>query len=68
MTETKSFGMRDVANADSVFVPKMYSKITAKHEGNIIMSALSVECVLAVASLGSKGNTEKEISYYKCLL
>ena len=61
LTENNSFGMKDVAKADSEFVPRIYSKVTSKHEGNLIMSALSIECVLAVASLGSKGNTEKEI-------
>jgi len=53
LTENNSFGMKDVAKADSEFVPRIYSKVTSKHEGNLIMSALSIECVLAVASLGS---------------
>jgi len=62
LSEKKSFSLQHIAKAGSKLAPKLYSKVIAEKEGsNIIMSALSVECVLAVASLGAKGNTAKEI-------
>ena len=61
LAEKRSTGLKEIAASDNKFVPKIYSKVTSKLEGNVIMSALSVECLLAIACLGSKGNTEKKI-------
>ena len=63
MSERTSYGMKNIANANGKFTPKLYSEVTSKLEGkNLIMSSLSIECLLAVTMLGAKGNTAKEIS------
>jgi len=63
LSERESFGMKNIANANGKFTPKLYSEVISKLEGkNVIMSSLSIECLLAVTMLGAKGNTAKEIS------
>ena len=63
MSERTSYGMKNIANANGKFTPKLYSEVISKLEGkNMIMSSLSIECLLAVTMLGAKGNTAKEIS------
>ena len=53
--------IKAIAKSDSVFAPKLYEGVITKTEGNVILSALSVESVLAIVFLGAKGNTAIEI-------
>ena len=43
--------MKNIAKANGKFTPKLYSEVTSKLEGkNLIMSSLSIECLLAVTT------------------
>ena len=53
--------IQGIAKSDAIFVPQLYSKLISKGDKNVIMSALSVECVLAIAFLGAKGETATQI-------
>ena len=61
LSENGGNEIQAIAKSDSVFAPKLYEEVITKTDGNVILSALSVESVLAIAFLGAKGNTEKEI-------
>ena len=51
-----------IAEVDDHFRSTLYAEIAKKEDGkNLIMSALGMEYVLAVAYLGSKGNTASEL-------
>ena len=51
-----------IAEVDDHFRSNLYAEIAKKEDGkNLIMSALGMEYVLAVAYLGSKGNTASEL-------
>lgn len=54
-------GIQDIAKSNDILVPQLYSKVVSKCDGNVIMSALSLECVLAITFLGSKGETADQI-------
>ena len=56
-----SKNIKAIDKLNNIFVPQLYSKLVSKGDKNIIMSALSVECVLAITFLGSKGKTASQI-------
>jgi len=60
LSERESFGMKNIANANGKFTPKLYSEVISKLEGkNVILSSLSIECLLAVTMLGAKKHRKR---------